>query len=108
MLLVTDRARFDGKRLAGHATIAALALAYGIWTVAGSGYEVVYKGFLLLLAGIPVFLGMKYLAARRGAHLVATGVAESVAAHGDELHLPADLDAALAEVIAAEQKKTRS
>jgi len=31
--------------------------------------------------------------------------AESVAAHGDELHLPADLDAALAAVIAGEQKK---
>lgn len=106
MLLVTDRTRFDGRRLAGHATIAGLALAYAIWTVAGSGYEVVYKGFLLLLAGIPVFLAMKYLAARRGDHVVATGVAESVAAHGDELHLPADLDAALAEVIEAERRKS--
>ncbi|HET6213851.1 MAG TPA: amino acid permease [Micromonosporaceae bacterium] len=105
LLLITDRARFEVKRLAGHATIAAFALAYAIWTVAGSGYEVVYKGFLLLLLGIPVFLGMKYAAARHGAHLVAAGVAESVAEHGDELRLPADLDAALAEVIAVERKK---
>ena len=68
------------------------------------GYEVVYKGFLLLL-GIPVYLGMKYAAARRGTHVVATGVAESVAAHGAELHLPTDLDAALARVIEAERRQ---
>lgn len=105
LLLITDRHRFEGKRLAGHATIAALALAYAIWTVAGSGYEVVYKGFLLLLLGIPVFLGMRYAAARRGAHLVPDGVAESVTAHSEELRLPADLDAALAEVIEVEQKR---
>jgi APA family basic amino acid/polyamine antiporter len=105
LLLVTDRGRFEIKRLAGHATIALLALAYAIWTVAGSGYEVVYKGFMLLLLGIPVFLWMKYAAYRHGTPVVATGVAESVVAHGDELHLPADLDAALAEVIAEEQRK---
>jgi basic amino acid/polyamine antiporter, APA family len=106
MLLISDRSRFDGRRLAGHATIATLALAYAIWTVAGSGYEVVYKGFLLLLLGIPVYLWMRYSAARRGAHVVATGLAESVAAHGDQLHLPADLDAALAEVIETESART--
>jgi APA family basic amino acid/polyamine antiporter len=105
MLLVTDRARFEGKRLAAHATIASLALAYSIWTVAGSGYEVVYKGFLLLLLGIPVYLWMKYSAARRGAHVVATGLAESVASHSAELRLPDDLDAAIAEVIRAERPK---
>jgi hypothetical protein len=47
---------------------------------------------------------MKYSASRRGSRVVATGVAESVAAHGDELHLPADLDAALAAVIAEERR----
>ncbi|MGE5830420.1 MAG: amino acid permease [Micromonosporaceae bacterium] len=105
LLLVTDRAKFEVRRLAGHATVAALALAYAIWTVAGSGYEVVYKGFLLLLLGIPVFLGMRYAAARRGRHVVATGLAESVAEHGDELNLPADLDAALADLIEGERRK---
>jgi len=35
VLLVTGRARFEAKRLAGHATVAGLALAYAIWTVAG-------------------------------------------------------------------------
>jgi APA family basic amino acid/polyamine antiporter len=105
MLLTTDRARFEVKRLAAHATIAGLALAYSIWTVAGSGYEVVYKGFLLLLLGIPVYLWMKYSAARRGAHVVAAGLAESIASHSAELRLPDDLDAAIAEVIEVERRK---
>jgi APA family basic amino acid/polyamine antiporter len=84
MLLITDRERFEGRRLAGHATIAALALAYTIWTIAGSGYEVVYKGFLLLLLGIPVYLWMRYRAARQ---------------------LPHDIDSAIAQVISDEHRK---
>jgi APA family basic amino acid/polyamine antiporter len=106
LLLVTDRERFDVKRLAGSVTIAGLALAYGIWTVAGSGYEVVYKGFLLLLLGIPVFLWMKYAAARRGERVVAGGAAESLAAHGIGTFLPHDMDAAIVEVIEVEKRKT--
>ncbi|HEX7744743.1 MAG TPA: amino acid permease [Micromonosporaceae bacterium] len=105
MLLVTDRAQFDAKRLAGHVTVAALALAYGIWTVAGSGYQVVYRGFLLLLLGIPVFLWMKYAAARRGERVVATGVAESLSTHGAGALMPPDMDAAIVEVIEVEQRK---
>jgi APA family basic amino acid/polyamine antiporter len=103
MLLVTDRERFDVKRLAGHATIAALALAYGIWTVAGSGYEVVYKGFLLLLLGIPVYLWMRYAAARRGETVIAAGAAEAIAAHSTLL--PSDMDEAIVEVIEVERRK---
>lgn len=37
--------------------------------------------------------------------VVATGLAESVAEHGDELNLPADLDVALADLIETERKK---
>jgi APA family basic amino acid/polyamine antiporter len=64
MLFVTDRHRFDGVRLARHALVAALAFAYSLWAIAGSGYEVVFKGFMLLLAGIPVFILMKWQSAR--------------------------------------------
>jgi APA family basic amino acid/polyamine antiporter len=64
-LLVKDRSAFSVRKLAGSATVAGLALAYSIWMVAGSGYEVVYKGFLLLLGGIPVYLWLKYAESRR-------------------------------------------
>jgi APA family basic amino acid/polyamine antiporter len=62
MLFITDRAAFSGVRLARHSAIAMLAFAYSLWTIAGSGYEVVYKGFILLLAGIPVYVFMKWRA----------------------------------------------
>jgi APA family basic amino acid/polyamine antiporter len=37
-------------------TIAAAAFVYSFWTIAGSGQDVVYYGFLLLLAGLPVYV----------------------------------------------------
>jgi basic amino acid/polyamine antiporter, APA family len=40
---------------AGASVIAALAFAYALWAIGGAGAEVVYWGFLLLLAGLPVY-----------------------------------------------------
>jgi basic amino acid/polyamine antiporter, APA family len=40
--------------------IAFLAFFYALWAVAGSGQEVVYWGFILLISGIPIFILMKY------------------------------------------------
>ncbi len=67
MLALTDRDRFAGRRLAVDGTIAVLAFAYSLWTIAGSGYEVVYKGSLLLIAGIPVYVWLKYRERRQPA-----------------------------------------
>ena len=60
VLLATDRVAFSGGRLARDAVIALLAFGYSVWAVAGSGYEVVYKGTLLILAGMPVYAWLKY------------------------------------------------
>jgi APA family basic amino acid/polyamine antiporter len=60
LLLVTDRAAFSGRRLARDAVVAGLAFAYSVWAIAGAGYEVVFKGFLLLLAGIPVYVWIRW------------------------------------------------
>jgi APA family basic amino acid/polyamine antiporter len=35
--------------------IAMLAFLYSLWAVAGSGEETVYWGFLLLMAGVPIY-----------------------------------------------------
>ena len=40
----------------GPATIAALAFAYALVAIAGAGAETVYWGFLLLMAGLPVYV----------------------------------------------------
>ena len=41
-------------------TIASLAFAYSLWAIAGSGQDVVYYGFLLLLAGVPFYVWAVY------------------------------------------------
>ncbi|HEX5616091.1 MAG TPA: amino acid permease [Acidimicrobiia bacterium] len=66
-LFVTDRAAFSAARLTKDTIVGLLAFAYAVWTIAGSGYAVVYKGFLLLMFGIPVYLYMKWQGSRERA-----------------------------------------
>ena len=42
----------------------ALPCLASLWAIAGAGYEVVFKGFLLLLAGIPIYVWLRWRAAR--------------------------------------------
>ena len=50
----------DGPRhtalSAGGAIAAALAFIYSLWAIGGAGQETVYWGFLLLIAGLPVYV----------------------------------------------------
>jgi len=50
--------RDDGRRVTtgGATIISLLAFAYALWAIAGAGADVVYWGFLLLLAGVPIFV----------------------------------------------------
>ncbi len=52
--LLPDKA--GGPRRFGGAIVAALAFAYSLWAIGGAGAEVVYWGFLLLIAGLPVYV----------------------------------------------------
>ena len=63
ILFVTDRNAFSMPRLVKDSIIALLAFAYSVWTIAGSGYQAVFRGFMLLLAGIPIYVFMKWRAA---------------------------------------------
>ena len=45
---------------AGMAIVAVLAFIYAIWAIAGSGRDAVYWGFLLVVAGIPLYVWMAY------------------------------------------------
>ncbi len=58
VIFLREPERFRGQRLAGPTVIAVLAFIYSMWAVAGSGRDTVYWGFLLLLAGIPVYVWM--------------------------------------------------
>jgi APA family basic amino acid/polyamine antiporter len=53
-LAPTKSARLTLRTGAG--LVASLAFAYALWTIAGAGAEVVYWGFLLIAAGLPVYV----------------------------------------------------
>ena len=63
-IFIREREAFRGERLAGAVIISILALLYSLWAIAGSGAETVFWGFLLLLAGLPVYAWQK--AKRKG------------------------------------------
>jgi basic amino acid/polyamine antiporter, APA family len=63
-LLATDRALFSGRRLARDAVIATLALVYATAAIWGAGQEIIAKGFMLLLVGIPVYVWLQWRRAR--------------------------------------------
>ncbi len=54
----------DGRAGRGRAVwrlaIAVAAFAYSLWAIAGAGRDVVYWGFLLMLAGLPVYIVMRW------------------------------------------------
>src|ERR687893_786193 len=60
LLLVNEPAAFQGRRLARDVAIALLAFAYSVWAIAGAGADVIAKGFVLLLAGIPIYLWLSW------------------------------------------------
>ena len=55
VIFVREREKFSGERLAGASVIAVIALLYSIWAMVGSGADAVFWGFLLLLAGLPLY-----------------------------------------------------
>jgi APA family basic amino acid/polyamine antiporter len=60
MLFVTERRRFGSGPIAGSAIITTLAFLYSLWTLYGAGAEVALWGILLLFAGLPVYVWMKW------------------------------------------------
>jgi basic amino acid/polyamine antiporter, APA family len=64
-LYFTEREIFERGRFARDTIVAALAFAYSVWAITGSGKDIIAKGFILLLAGIPVYVLMKWWQARQ-------------------------------------------
>ncbi|HEX5712984.1 MAG TPA: amino acid permease [Solirubrobacterales bacterium] len=64
-LYFTEREIFERGRFARDTLVAALAFGYSVWAITGSGKDIIAKGFILLLAGIPVYVLMKWWQARQ-------------------------------------------
>jgi APA family basic amino acid/polyamine antiporter len=60
LLLFTERTRFDPRRVARDAVIAFLGFGYAFWAMVGSGNKTIAWGFLLLMAGLPVYVFVKW------------------------------------------------
>jgi APA family basic amino acid/polyamine antiporter len=67
MLLITEREAFSARNFARDTIIATAAFAYSLWAIWGSGEEVVFKGFILILGGTPVYVAMRWYQARQRA-----------------------------------------
>lgn len=64
-LYFTEREIFERGKFVRDTVIAALAFAYSVWAITGSGKDIIAKGFILLLAGIPVYVLMKWWQAKQ-------------------------------------------
>ncbi len=58
-LMIGER---SGGRPVMSLAVPALAFLFSVWAIAGSGRDTVYWGFLLLVAGVPVYVWMKKVA----------------------------------------------
>jgi len=58
-LLRQESPEAGGTRRFGPILVALLAFLYSFWAIAGSGQETVYWGFLLLMAGVPVYVWVR-------------------------------------------------
>lgn len=59
-LWLVEPESFQAKHLIRDTVIALLAFAYSVWAIAGAGDDIVTKGFVLMLGGIPVYVGMRW------------------------------------------------
>lgn len=55
VMRLRDRARPRGGRFVSAMAVALLALGYSLWAIAGTGWETLFWGSVLLLAGVPVY-----------------------------------------------------
>lgn len=60
MIFIRTGQTIAGKALTPVVGLAAAGFLYSAWAIYGSGQEVVFYGFLLLVAGVPVYVWLKW------------------------------------------------
>ncbi|HET8952355.1 MAG TPA: hypothetical protein VFN44_17665, partial [Solirubrobacteraceae bacterium] len=82
-LWLVEGEEFDIRHMARDVVIATLAFAYSLWAIAGAGNDIVTKGFLLLLGGIPVYIGMRWWQNRQVDRVIAKSAERPLVTAGD-------------------------
>ena len=59
LMHVRERKRLSGAQLAQALAVALLAFLYSAWAIVGTGADAVFWGCVLLLAGVPVYAGLR-------------------------------------------------
>ncbi|HEY6890753.1 MAG TPA: amino acid permease [Solirubrobacter sp.] len=59
-LWLVERERFQPRKMVRDTVVALLAFAYSVWAIAGAGDDIVTKGFVLMLAGVPVYVATRW------------------------------------------------
>jgi basic amino acid/polyamine antiporter, APA family len=85
VLAMREPDRFERGRFARDTVIATLAFAYSVWAIAGAGREIIAKGFILLMLGVPIYVAMLWWRGREAPQEVIpepSAQAQVEAAHG--------------------------
>jgi APA family basic amino acid/polyamine antiporter len=59
LIFMKDPSRASGTGLGAGLVVSSLAFGYSLWAVGGAGQEIVYWGFILLMAGVPVYVWIR-------------------------------------------------
>ena len=60
MILLRSRRTVAGPEIVKVAILGGLGFLYALWAIYGAGAETVFLGFLLILAGIPIHVAIKW------------------------------------------------
>ncbi|MGI9491937.1 MAG: amino acid permease [Geminicoccaceae bacterium] len=60
MIYISSGRTIAGKGLGTVVVLAVLGFVYSIWAIYGAGQEIVFYGFLLMVAGVPVYVWLKW------------------------------------------------
>jgi APA family basic amino acid/polyamine antiporter len=82
-LWLVEGEKFEIKHMVRDVVIATLAFAYSLWAIAGAGDDIVTKGFLLLLGGIPVYIGMRWWQNRQVERVITKAAERPLVTAGD-------------------------